>query len=78
MSAYAAFSAEVFWASSADNRRTFFTYCWAMVEPPWTGWCWTSFTAARMVPLRSIAPCSQYLESSMATMELIMSGLIWL
>ncbi len=78
MSAYAAFSAEVLSASSADSRRTFFTYCWAMVEPPWTGWCWMSFTAARMVPLRSIAPCSQYLESSMATMALIMSWLIWL
>ena len=78
MSAYAAFSAGMLPASSADNRRTFFTYCWAMVEPPWTGWCSMSFTAARMVPRRSIAPCSQYLESSMATMALIMSWSIWL
>ena len=37
VSAYAAFSAWVLPATSADSRRTFFTYCWAMVEPPWTG-----------------------------------------
>ena len=60
VSAYAACSALVFSASSADSRRTFFTYCWAMVEPPWTGLCSMSFSAARMVPRRSIAPCTQY------------------
>ena len=61
-------------ATSAWSSRTFLTYCCAMVEPPWTGLCCRSFTAARMVPRRSIAPCTQYLESSMATSALTMFG----
>ena len=44
-----------------------FTYCWAIVEPPWTALCCRSFTVARIVPLGSIAPCAQYLSSSIAT-----------
>ena len=78
VSAWAAFSACALAAISADSRRTFFTYCWAMVEPPWTGLCSISLIAARMVPLRSIAPCTQYLESSMATMAFTMFGPSWL
>ena len=72
--AFAACRAWLFFAFSASSRSTFFTYCCAMVEPPWTGLCWKSFTAARMVPRRSIAPCSQYLESSMATTAFVMLG----
>ncbi len=77
VSAFAAFRAWVFAAFSAVSRSTFFTYCWARVEPPWTGLCWRSFTAARMVPRRSIAPCSQNRESSMATSAFTMFGEIW-
>ena len=78
VSAAAACSPWALAASSALSRRTFLTYCCAIVEPPWTGWCWMSLTAARMVPRRSIAPCTQYRESSMATMALIMFSSIWL
>ena len=78
VSAFAACRAWLLFAFSASSRSTFFTYCCAMVEPPWTGLCWMSFTAARMVPRRSIAPCSQYLESSMATTAFTMFGVIWL
>ena len=74
---FAASRAWLFFAFSAASRSTFFTYCWAMVEPPWTGLCWRSFTAARTVPRRSIAPCSQYLESSMATTAFTILGEIW-
>ncbi len=78
VSAAAACTAWLLSAISASSRSTFLTYCWARVEPPWTGLCWKSFTAARMVPRRSIAPCSQNLESSMATTAFAMLGAIWL
>ena len=78
VAASAACAAWELFATSASSRSTFFTYCCAIVEPPWTGLCSMSFTAARMVPRRSIAPCTQYRESSMATTAFTMFGAIWL
>ena len=78
VSASAACTAWELFATSAWSRSTFFTYCCAIVEPPWTGLCSMSFTAARMVPRRSMAPCTQYLESSMPTRAFTMFGAIWL
>jgi hypothetical protein len=40
-----------------ERYRTFFTYCWASVDPPWTVLFWRLLMTARSVPLKSIAPC---------------------
>jgi len=40
-----------------ERYSTFFTYCWASVDPPWTGLCDRLLMTARIVPLKSIAPC---------------------
>ncbi len=37
--------------------KTTFTYCWVMVEPPWTTFWWMrSCQAARMIPDTLIPP----------------------
>ena len=41
----------------AVRIRAFFTYCCAIDEPPWVGWCSASLIIARRVPLKSSAPC---------------------
>ena len=62
----------------AWSTRMPLTYCWAIVDPPWTGWWRRSFISARRVPLTSSAPCVQYLSSSIAVIAWIMYGEIWL
>ena len=55
----------------------FLTYCWVMLEPPWTALCCRSLIRARRVPFGSSAPSLQYRLSSIATTALRMFGEIW-